>query len=495
MRLTFSSSRSLKGAAVVPAAALFLCLALPAGARAADRVVDAARRGDAAAVRTLVERGSALDVADVDGATALHWAVHHDDEEMVRVLIARSAPVDAANRYGVGPLWIAALNANADIARMLLEAGADASAEVGDGETVLMTAARTGNADLVRLLLAKGADVNATERWGRQSALMWAAAEGHAASVKALLEHGADLHARSGPSPASRRPGRRADPEAAGLSPLMFAVRGGHREATKALLDAGGKIDEVTPEGNSLLHLAILNAHFELAALLLERGADPNVANAERLTPLHLLVHVRRPDWQTLPPPVPTGSLDSLTLMQRLIDGGADVNAQAAPYPGRMPRLFDEQIPPPLGGTTPLWLAATGPDVDAMQLLLAAGADPTLTDEMGATVLMAASGIAYRQGYRQKLEAETAAAVRLALEHGADVNAIDKNGNTALHGLALRGVNEAVMALVERGARLDPVNKDGKMPVDLAEDASEGRAQPHTAELLRRLMLERNIER
>jgi ankyrin repeat protein len=268
---------------------------------------------------------------------------------------------------------------------------------------------------------------------------------------------------------------------------MLFAVRGGHIGVVDTLLDAGARVEEKTPQGNTLLHLAIMNAHYELAAELLERGADPNAISADRLTPLHHVIHTRRPGWETVPPPVPTGKLDSLELLKLLIAKGADVNARLGPVVGR-PAEDEEQIPHPAHGATPLWLAATGPDVDAMRTLLEAGADPFIPSATHVSTLIAAAGIEYRQGYRQKLEAEVLEAVRLLLARGLDVNASDDYGNTALHGAAMRGVNAVVSLLVAQGADLDAWNRDGKRPVELAEDASDARAQPETAALLRRLM-------
>jgi ankyrin repeat protein len=478
----------LRRACVLTAVAASVLAAAPAAAQSV--MADAAKRHDVAAVRQLIGRAD-VNAAGGDGMTALHWAVHHDDAALIDSLLTAGANVGALNRYGVAPLAIAALNGNAAIVQRLLRAGADPNVKQPEGETALMTASRSGSLESVRALLDHQADVNARDKWRQQTALMWAAAEGHADVVRELLARGADLAARSKEATSGRRAPR---PAASGMpqgfSAIQFAVRHGHREAARLLLDAGASVDDRTAAGNNLLHLAIMNAHYELAALLLERGADPNRPSSERLTPLHHVVHTRRPPWQTLPPPVPSGGLDSLELMKRLIAKGADVNARLTPSDRRR-SPDDETIPPPDGGTTPLWLAATGPDPDAMRLLLDAGADPSIRTDANETTLLAAAGIAYRQGYRQKLEPDVLEAVRILLERGADVNATDNMGNTALHAAAIRGVNSVVVLLLDKGASLNARNKNGKLPVQLAEDASDARSQPETAALLRRLMAER----
>ena len=123
-------------------------------------------------------------------------------------------------------------------------------------------------------------------------------------------------------------------------------------------------------------------------------------------------------------------------------------------------------------------------------MLVAAGADPAVTTDDGVTLLMSAAGIDYRQGPREKLEPQVLEAVRLALAWGADVDAVDAEGNTALHGAAIRGANSTVRLLLEEGAQIDARNTRARMPLDIAEDASDARSQPETAALLRELMKE-----
>src|SRR5690606_144539 len=169
----------------------------------------------------------------------------------------------AANRYGVRPLYLACENGSADMVRALLRHGANPNGALPEGETALMTAARTGDVETIEVLIGAGADLNAVEGWRGQTALMWAAAENNAPAVEILLAAGAALDATS------------ADGE---FTALKFAVRGGAVEATRALLNAGADVNDTMRDGTSMLVLAVTNAHYELAAVLLDHGADPNAA-------------------------------------------------------------------------------------------------------------------------------------------------------------------------------------------------------------------------
>src|SRR5439155_12704058 len=203
------------------------------------------------------------------------------------------------------------------------------------------------------------------------------------------------------------------------------------------------------PGGTSALVLAITNAHFELGALLLDRGADPNAA-AQGWTALHQVAWTRKPPIQHgLPPAVETGNMDSLDLARRLLEHGANPNARMTKEPTDGARNVLDRI-----GSTPFLQAAKLADVPYMRLLLEHGADPSMTTEEGATPLMAAAGVGIWQvGESAGTNDDAFEAVRLCYDLGNDVNAVDANGDTALHGAAHRGPNELVKFLVEKGAK------------------------------------------
>jgi ankyrin repeat protein len=414
-----------------------------------------------------------------DGTTPLHLAVQRDDIQSVDRLLRSGADVRAANRYGITPLYIACVNGTVAIAERLLNAGADPNSALPDGETALMTAARTGTAGVVKALLARGADVRSRERLRGQTALMWAAAENNAAVARLLIDAGADINERS---------------KSGSFTPFLFAVRAGHIETTRTLIEAGAKVDEAMPDGTTALVLATINAHYELAAFLLDKGANPN-ADAQGWTALHQIAWSRRHNAGfNLPGPVQTGNLDSLDLVRKLVKHGANVNARQKKEPRDGNRNQQNRI-----GATPFLLAAKSADVPLMRVLLEQGANPSITTNNRTTPLMVAAGVGiWAPGENPGTHDEALAAVKLALEAGGDVNAVDDNGDTALHGAVYRGgAIPVIQFLADKGARLDVVNKKGWMPVTAADGVEYTPAvlkrYPEAAALLRKLMGERGL--
>ena len=473
---------------------------LPDAAHAAADVpplVAAAEAGDLAAVRDLLAAGADVGAASVDGATALHWAVHRNLPELVQLLVEAGADIGATNRYGVQAIALAATNGSAVVLEQLLGAGADPNASMPGGETALMTAARAGPPDAVRVLLRAGADPNARDGVGGQTAVMWAAARNNAPAVHALAELGADLHVRTaGPPPPPSRSYFRS-PEPTSFTALLFAVRAGAIDATRALLDAGADVNDALSDGQSALVVAAANAHWELADYLLDRGADPNLAGAG-WNALHQTVRTRRPNPSGgLAGPIPTGRVDSIDVVRKLIARGVDVNARMMTngmkdgQRSRLNRL----------GATAFFLAAKNTDVEAMRVLIEAGADPLIPSADGTTPLMVAAGIAIfipgeDGGSLPGQEDEVLEAVRMCVELGTDVNATNFRNETALHGAAFRGVNRIVEYLVEQGADLDARTVEGWTPLAIANGLSYSdffKAQAHTADLLRELMVARGL--
>ena len=501
--MTRSAHGSRLRALVVAAALAFVGFGVPASAEDSPPLLAAIKSGNTEGVRRLLMQRADANVAEADGTTALHWAAHHDNQAAADLLIKAGAKVQVRNRYGATPLLLACINGSAAMVERLLNAGADANTRMPEGDTVLMTAARTGSVAVVKALIARGADVNARESWKDQTALMWAAAGNNAAAVETLIAAGAAVQARTKFKPVplastggfGRRAERNSDvTKQSGFTALHFAVRAGAADAVKALLRAGASVRDVTSDGTGVLVMAIGSTHFELALWLLEQGADPNAAD-QGWTPLHQIAYTRRPNTGVNNPGLtPRDALDSLSLARRLIAGGANPNQQATKNPdvtnvGRK-RLTE-------AGASAFWVAAQTLDLPYMRLLAEHGADPLLKNSTGDTPLLAASGLVIEKpGESPGTPDEVAAAVKFLLERGADATTVDDDGNTALHGVAVWGSNEAVTMLVAAGAKLDVKNKRGQTPWRIAEGAvfeDAVLAQPQTAALLRRLMEERGL--
>ena len=454
-------------------AAIVMLGTLPGvGYAGASDAADAAQRKDTAALRALVARKANINAAQPDGTTALQWAVHWNDADAVRMLLRAGANPKVANRYGASALSEAALSGNAAIVGALLEAGADAKAvSTQDGETVLMTAARAGNVDAVRMLLDRGADVNARERYKGQTALMWAAAERHPAVVKLLLERGADWKVRSfdretKPPKLSAASSISPIPRG-GFTALLFAAREGDIETTRAMLDGGVDINYGDVDDTTALVVAIMNKRFSLAKFLIDRGADPNVVDASGRTSLYASIDIRNEDWSTLPNRTTDDPLPSLEVVKALLAKGAAVNTPLKrPLPGRSGMDSGDTVLN--DGTTPLIRAARTGDATVMRLLLEKGADPKLTTRDGNNALMIAAGVGYRDKNTRGTEAEALEALKVAIGAGLDLKLANRQGETALHGAASRGADTIVQYLVDHGADINAVSRQGFTPLDVA---------------------------
>jgi len=249
------------------------------------RLVELVRSGDVAGAMELLKKGAKGHAAEPDGTTALHWAVQIDNIGLVRALLGAGAQVRSANRYGVTPLALAAINGSSPMVDLLLKAGADPNAVSGEGETVLMAAARTGQPETIKLLLKAGADPNATERKFGETALMWAAGNNNGDAVRVLIAGGARPDTVSSEINLIKAPVdfsfavATALPRGA-MTAAMYAAREGQLDGVTALADAGANLNIVDPEGSTAMVIAIINAHYEVAARLAEKGADPNIGDA-----------------------------------------------------------------------------------------------------------------------------------------------------------------------------------------------------------------------
>jgi ankyrin repeat protein len=542
---------------VIASGAAALLVSVTLSAASPSDIADAVMRGDKALTQMLLDQRVDVNAPQSDGATALHWAVYENDSGTVARLVRAGANVNAANRDGASVLSLACINGNAAIIETLLNAGANANSRMANGETPLMMAARTGDLESIKVLLRHGAEVNSREPIRGTTALMWAASESHADAVQLLIEHGADVSARSNAAPKGRSaylaptakerarqegPARaggqrgqrgprpvaastsasagidqdlaerieflnRGDQDGGGLTALVFAARQGSIDSVRVMLDAGADPNQVTNYGWSPLLTATQNRFYKLGSLLLDRGADPNIANNGGWTPLYIATdnrNIENGDYPTRKP-----DMDHLNFIRLLLDHGANVNARMKDSTETR-TIFTHQWLYEDGATAFLRASQSG-DVVLMRLLLEHGVDPKIATANGTTPLMVASGIGWVEGVTNEMgRKENLEAVKLLLDLGADVNAVDGDGRTALHGAAHKGRNEVVQLLVEHGARLDAHDGGSRdtiagdlvghtwQPIDYADGLVRVGVQsavphPETAALLRKLMVEKGL--
>jgi ankyrin repeat protein len=469
---------------------VFILAMLPSMASANQeiQIVVSAKERDLAQIKSLLNKSVDVNVADADGTTALHWAVHWDDRQMAELLLASGMVVDQANIYGVTPLWLACTNRSTEMVKALLKAGANPNARLSTGETVLVNCARTGAVDAVNAMLTSSSeiDVNARENKRGQTALMWAAVGGHAEIVRSLVDYGAKVDMASN----------------GGFTPLLFAARSGDIETARILLDAGANPDEATAEQGNSLVIASAGGHEDLALLFLQKGANPDSTDENGLTALHhsvreglsLLNGVIYDKAYRLPLP----NMPKLT--RALLEAGANPNVQIS----QSKLLGPDGIPFDMVGATPFLLAALSADVQLMRLLKEFGADAQLATNESITPLMAAAqaactGTCAYQDFldvagRKDVELARQAVKMIVEEIGTDLNAMNKAGRTAMHFAAFIGSDAVVKYLAEQGALIDVRDNNGETPWTMASgispkanSAGAYRVSGSTAELLAKL--------
>ncbi|MBM3820995.1 MAG: hypothetical protein FJW14_18545 [Acidimicrobiia bacterium] len=395
--------------------------------------------------------------AQGDGTTPLHWAAYKDDVAGAAALIKSGADVNAANDLGATPLWLASLNGSTPMARTLLQAGANPNLALLAGETPLMVAARAGSADVVDLLASKGANLNARAARG-QTALMWAVAQKHADVVTVLLAHGADVHARSevwsqmmAVPPHGRLEYNRLIPHG-GDTALLFAARAGDLASARLLVDAGANVNDADAWRVTAVTLAAHAGFTDVVEFLLDKGASPDSPDAD-FAALH--VAVMRRDTR---------------MAAALLTHRADPNVRLRNWTPTRRSSNDFHFPQHLVGATPLWLAARFSHPELMRLLVKHGADPRFVHEAeywadgltaarrreATTVLMAAAGMGAAGAppwvplTREEREPLMLESVKAAVELGADLDARNADGRTALDGAIAAKLEPVVKFLSER---------------------------------------------
>ncbi len=491
-------------------------LTVPAlGEVAGSPLAAAARQGDADAVRALLRQEMDVNAPGIDGTPALHWAVRVDDRNMASMLLDAGADVNRANRYGMAPLHVAVQNRHADMARRLLEAGARTEAADGSGELPLHLAIRSGAYDMVELLLSHGAQVDGRDLNYGQTPLMLAVREENLALVRRLLEAGADINAQSlageehprvlpsdvpvGTSQGvginrSGLPDRGMRYPITGMkTPLSYATRQGNLELTRMLVEAGADIEladanGITPLINAILNHSVVNVnrsgksdHLAIAQYLVEAGANVNVVDWFGQTPLWAAVDMRNLEFSVTQTTHRVDREAAFTLIESLLAAGAEPNPRIKEFPPERRFIagtgFNGWVD--MTGQTPFLRAAIAGDLRVLHLLLEYGADPNIATVGGTTPLMVAAGVSWAvaetfdEGPEALLET-----VQLTHALGNDINAVNSMGLRAIHGAANRGSNDIIEYLATNGALLDVADNEGRTPVRWAEGELTGARAP-----------------
>jgi uncharacterized protein len=449
------------------------------------------------------------------GYMPLHLAAQSGAEGVLAQLIEAGADLQVKTATGATALMLAAASGNSKAVSLLLERGADVHAQEGaHGQTALMFAAARDRAEVVRLLLARGAVPSATTKIIDLEAL--AAAPGEEEAQQQGQQQRPPAAGRTPtPAPAAAaadvagvtRPYRYNEliGKQGGLTALLLAARQGARETAVALVEGGADVNQVSPaDQTSPLLIATINGHFDLALELVARGADVNAAADNGVTPLYAALNVQWAPKAFYPQPRAylQQKASYLQFMKSLLDHGADPNARVRRRVWYSTYNFDN-LRLEENGASPFWRAAYAADIEAMRLLVAHGADPqiptvkpagrttrgvpgqlTQTRDVsgraplpvggpGIPPLQAAAGWGYGDGFagnahRFAPSGMMAAVKYLVEELGADVNAEDYDGNTALHQAAARGDVEMILYLVAKGADPTRINRDGQSTADMA---------------------------
>src|SRR5215471_20491763 len=480
--------------------ALIIVLPVLRGQAAGDPpLVTAAKDDDLAAVRALLVKHVNVNEPARDGSTALLWSAYNANLEMMRALVAAGAAVNTPNHYGITPLLQASRTGDATLVGMLVKAGADIALAHPDGVTALMAASRTGHLDAVKVLIEGGANVNVADAYQQETALMWAAVEGHVDVVNELLKAGADPNAKAHVSGLEDR--KHGDYPSGGFTALMFAARNGHDDVVTALLKAGADPKAANADGLTASMVAIVNDRFDLAAKMLDLGADANDGSLYFAVDMHdATTDMRAHDGSRLRADFPN-TLTSMDLINRLLDKGADPNKAFQGQIHNTTLCCDPEV-----NSSPFYRAAIAADVDVLRALLADGAkvdwSPAevkkpgpdgapaaagrgrgMNANVGKTAAMMAMsggrGAPFSAGpgfdrigpppFREKATREPVEALKILLDAGANANAKSADGSSLLHQAVTVRRTDAIRLLVEKGAKLDAVNKDNMTPLLLAE--------------------------
>jgi ankyrin repeat protein len=518
---------------------------LKAGADAKERgpngqtpLMLAARNGNPSAIELLIAAGADVNAKEtLRGTTALMWAADQKHPGAVRALLdggadfsARSGPAGLPRNYMANRVNTAVVQAAARRFAAAAAAGRTYAEQLafeqrgGTGGGASLGGSAAG---------AEGAGRGQVGQNGRPRPADAPRAAARPAEAAPAAEAGGQAGAGQGRGTQGGRRGQAAGATQAagspddggddsevvvaglvgggggGLTALVLAAREGDLESANLLLDAGADVNQVTEYGWTPLLTATNNRHYRLGSMLIDWGADVNIANKGGWTPLYLATDNRNIEGGDYP--VPKADMDHLEYITALLDHGANPNGRARDNTlsrtiFTMQWFFES-------GATPFVRASQSSDTALMKLLLAYGADPKIPTDYGDTALTTAAGIGWVEGvtYEHSVKANVEA-VKMLLDLGLDPNAANADGRTPLMGAAMKGRNDVILLLVERGARLDTRDR-GSRDTDKtgsqlaghtweALDYADGLVRvgvqsavnhPETASLIRKLMTDRGL--
>ena len=480
----------------------------------------AAKAGHAPMMELLLKAGAEVNYTDARGTTALMYAASSGSAAAVKALLLHGAEVNAKEgSHGQTALMFAAALGRADAIRVLLasradpnistravkldkpaprfDPGTDPKDEPKQAAENKKPAAPAANDKENLDTLARAMGLKSASYASGATAQQNSELSQMREAVQKLIAKVDDLEKKL---PKEQKPAAGDDPvqfdrdrgtrDLGGLTALIYAARENHIDAARALLEGGADINQASlSENTTALVMAITNGHFDMAGMLTDWGADTNIPNVLGIAPLFGAIDVQWAPKGWFPSPViGTDKATYLELMEKLLTHGANPNARTAKKIWY--RSFGDHTWIDTAGATAFFRAAQSSDIHAMKLLVKYGADANIPTLKGSTPLMAAAGIGWGYHYNMNLPDDNAwmDSVRYCLQQGANVNASDDRGYTALHGASYIGNHEMIAYLMDRGADVKAVAKDKNTVADMANGPTRfGIPHPETVALLEKL--------
>ena len=443
--------------------------------RNASALMIACKRGDIDAINLLLNTGADPNIARDLGDTCLHDAVRGDcSKEVLQTIISHGADVNATNTINETALIISCRTGNIDAINVFLNAGAETLISTIDGDTCLHAAANGDcSKDVLEIIISHGVDVNATNQ-RNASALMIACKRGDIDAIDLLLNTGADLNIARDLGDTCLHDAVRGDcskeilqtimrhgvdvnaTNSNNATALMMAVQKGNVEAIHELLHAGANTNIADEYGNTCLHDAVLEyIRKDVLQTIIYHGAHVNAKNNRNETPLMIALWIPNKDAINVllnagaDPNIATkygntclhnavGKGYNKEALQAIISYGADVNATNK------------------NNATALMIACRNGNVDAINVLINAGAGANGDDYtcLHCTLNGVFSKDVHKAIINQDSDVKANRKINSStiINHSAGVNAVNKNNVKALMTACANGDEVVVHVLLNAGA-------------------------------------------